>query len=462
MHSSTPARATRRFLGGVVMGAGVSLLALVVVLSLRPLSASAQGDALGLTISKTLEGGSTVQVGEVLTFDIRIGNTGTFTITSLRLIDTFDDAIVWPSGVAPYAKPGDPPLSDPPGTLSGNTITWDNVLATPLGPGESLSIKVRLRAVHPRGNLTVVNQARIAEAVSSSGQQGGGGESQARGDARGGRTPVFKKLATEGDITAGMPVSYVIFSTNQGAADVTLLPLSDTFDGNALQFVSASPPPSSVSAPAADGRVTLRWDNLVAAGATLKPGERVEVRTEFIARGGGAGGVNLAVIQGARDEYNNELEAQRAEAPIRVVVPTATVGPTQPAATQPAASATAVASQVAATATVRPTERRRPRDEQKPSATPASEATATEVAATATLEQTASAPEAPTAAATDVTTAATETPLPATETPSATATLPVPSSLPPTGGGASGVPWLAFAALLLAVGLVMLVRLRES
>ena len=80
-----------------VVSVGLALLWLNMA---RPMPVQAQD--LGLEISKTLRGGSDVQIGQVLEFVIKITNTGTISVTELDLVDTFVSDIVAPVGTGPF------------------------------------------------------------------------------------------------------------------------------------------------------------------------------------------------------------------------------------------------------------------------------------------------------------------------------------------------------------------------
>ncbi|NJM07308.1 DUF11 domain-containing protein [Candidatus Gracilibacteria bacterium] len=121
-----------------LFAAGLAIVALLLLFGLRSSSVAAQD--LGLEISKTLSGSSTVKVGQILEFTIRVTNTGTLSITALQVVDDFEADIVAPAGEGAFAKPDDPPLSDTePYDYDGvSTITWDLLGgADELGPGES-------------------------------------------------------------------------------------------------------------------------------------------------------------------------------------------------------------------------------------------------------------------------------------------------------------------------------------
>src|SRR5262245_59023764 len=80
----------------LLASAGLALLMLALFYLLAAQGAQpvhAQG-TLALEITKTLEGGNVVRVGQYLTFTIRIVNTGTISIAQLPLFDQYDASIL--------------------------------------------------------------------------------------------------------------------------------------------------------------------------------------------------------------------------------------------------------------------------------------------------------------------------------------------------------------------------------
>lgn len=398
----------------VIATAMAMLVIALFALGMRSRPVNAQD--LGLAITKELAGGQVVQVGQILEFTIRITNTGSLPLVELELVDQFVGSIVAPSGLGPFAKPGDPPLSDTqPFSYDGaETIRW-NLLGNGqrLEPGQSLAVVVRLRAVRPTADLQTVNRARVERAVRSDGQQEGGGGAEVPARPEGARLPMTKSLGVPAPVQAGLPITFTIIITNDGAADLLTLPLRDQFNPAALRFERAEPPPDGVDQ--AGG--VLEWSDLlvITGRGRLGPGESLTVVTVYTALRDIESAVNVAEVSGARDEFGNALEARRAEAPIRIV-DDATATPAEPEPT------------------------RRPR----------ATATATPVA-TAT----------PTATTSVVTpTAVSEANTPTAEA-LATATVVVPASLPATGDPPSpGWELLLAAVLLAAAGVYGLARRR--
>lgn len=377
------------------------LVALLYILALRdtPAAQAQASGTLSMAITKTLDGSPVVTVGQYIDFTIRVTNTGTISITSLPVLDSYDAQVLRFDQSAP------PPTTATSGQLTWTTLPTD-ALGGPLQPGQTITIKTRFRVIGI-SDLTI-NRARIQDAVGQGGQSGGGGASQGGGKTEGGRVVLEKSLAPGITPQSGRPLTFTISVRNEGAADLVKVPIQDSYQAEYLQFWKAIPPPSQ-SAPG-----QLRWDDLLPQlGLTrLRPNETITITTVFTAlKALDAGVINSAGASGLRDEFQNELPAPRqAEVPIRIVA-----GPSQ---AQP-------------TATSRPRPRPSSQEATAIVETPTPELLTPTSAITATADLT--------------TTAATL----AGSSPTATI---VPAALPRTGATAAGSAWLIVALALILGG----------
>ncbi|NTW01833.1 MAG: hypothetical protein HGA19_11145 [Oscillochloris sp.] len=406
---------------GLAVGTLVALIVALFAVGLF-LARPAHAQSLGLEITKSLNGGPDVQVGQILEFTIRITNTGTLALTELDLVDNFVGSIVAPVGNGSYAQPDDPPLSDTtPFSYDGaETISWSLLGGgKTLEPGNALAVIVRLRAVHPTSDLQTVNRAKIVRAIRSDGGSAGGGDVSVPALPAGARLPMAKSMGAPAPVAAGLPITFTIVITNDSLVDIVSLPLRDVFNPAALGFESANPPPDSVDQVGG----VLTWDDLLATtGRTaLAPGESITIQTVYTALRDIDAAVNTAEVSGARDEYGNAVQPRQAQVPIRIVGP----------------GETAVASETAASSSSP--------ERQRPTATPTRLATAgprlTEIAgrtATAAVQ------------ATSTATAAVQATSTATATAELIATAVIPVTLPNTGGSD------AFPLILLLVGVILL------
>ena len=416
----TPLPATspgwRPFIAAVIVAVATVAICYIAAPSNLAAAPSAQTGTLSMEISKRLQGSDVIQVGQELTFTIRITNTGTISITTLPLIDEYESSILQLERTLPLSSTNIVTPATGSGLITWSDLTTDTVFG-PLNPGQSIEIITVFRAIAPR--VATVNRARIGAAVGFGGQEYAGDGRSSTGDAIGGQVIVRKELVTDTVAASGLPLTFTITISNDGAADLTRIPLRDTFDLTYLQFASAVPMPTFISTAAITEGV-LEWDNvLTGLGLTrLRPGEIITVTTVFTAlRSVEAAFINRAEAPGVRDEFNDEVPAPRqAEVPIRIIP-----GPGE------------------ATPTSTPTPSPVPREEPQPRDTPVP-ATPT-ATPTPTVENTATA-------------------TPEVAGIAATPTVAAPATLPRTGGS-DHLLWAMIAALLLA-GAALALRFRPG
>jgi LPXTG-motif cell wall-anchored protein/uncharacterized repeat protein (TIGR01451 family) len=291
-------------------------------LSLAWLVAESQAQEPGIEVNKTVAGSQTVRVGEVITFHIAIRNSTVFSLTTVPLTDVFRADILSP--VPAYANPPYDRL-----TYVGNSgvISWTDV-ATHFGgfilPGQTVTVTLAFTAEHPTGQLTVVNRAAVHDAINSLGESVFAGSDDTQNDTIGGSTPLTKTLEPP-DYTpeVGLPVTFTIRIKNDGAADLTRLPLEDTYDPAVLAFNYAVPTPTLVIT--ATG--VISWADLTAFFGPISGDTSITVTVVFTALRDIETSVNQAQVVGAQDEFGNDLAAGRDEVPIRILplpLPTAT------------------------------------------------------------------------------------------------------------------------------------------
>jgi uncharacterized repeat protein (TIGR01451 family) len=277
----------------------------------------AQGSGPVEMIKRLNRASNVVRVGETLSFTIALTNHSAFSLTNVTLVDNYDNTTLAFVGAAP------PPDQHNPAAA---TIIWDNVAAPPIPPGGSVVVTVRFIAEHPKA--TVVNYARAQDIIDSRGELVITATNSVTQEAVGGAAPVFKSLWPTNTIPiAGLPLTFTHRITNDGAATMTHLPLTDTYDPNFLEFNFAIPTPTITSPP---GR--LVWTDLTTYFGNIPPFETVIVTTVFTALTEVDATVNQASTEGAIDEYDNDLAGGAAQVPITIIesptaAPTAT--PTQ-------------------------------------------------------------------------------------------------------------------------------------
>jgi LPXTG-motif cell wall-anchored protein/uncharacterized repeat protein (TIGR01451 family) len=295
-------------------------------LSLAWLAAESRAQGGDIEVNKTLEGSQTVRVGEVITFHITIRNSTAFSLTTVPLTDVFRADIL-----SPLPAYVDPPYASLTYVGNSGVISWTDV-ATYFGgfilPGQTVTVTLAFTAEHPTGQLTVVNQSAVHDAINIWGESVFAGGDDAQNDTVGGSTPLTKTLEPpEYTPEIGLPVSFTIRIKNDGAADLTHLPLEDTYDPAVLAFNYAVPTPTLVIT--ATG--VISWTDLTAFFGPIPGDTTITVTVVFTALRDIETSVNRARVVGARDEFGNDLAAGQDQVPIRVLPlpsPTSTPTPT--------------------------------------------------------------------------------------------------------------------------------------
>jgi hypothetical protein len=418
----------------LLAAAALAVLALGLCYALAPTPLAAapapQAGTLALELTKTLQGSDVVRVGQMLTFTIRLRNTGTISITHIPLLDEYNAAVLRLERTSPLSTTSSVTPAAELGTISWTDLPTATV-GGPLPPGQSFEVVTVFRAIAPRE--VTVNRARAETLLGWGGATGAGGSAEDQGRAEGGRLLVDKGLAPGQTPRSGAPITFTIAITNDGAADVVRVPLRDTYSTTHLLFWRAEPPPSAVVTAA--GR--LEWGDLLPGLglSRLRPGQVVTVTAVFTAlRSIDGAVVNRAEAFGVRDEFGNEVAApRRAEVPIRILPGPAEATP-RPATPTP-------------TPTPRPErERERPTDtpEPTPTATPAATVTAT-AGLTDTAAISGTSPVSGTAPVTDTAGLA-----------------PTPAALPRTGAPHDTDGWALAALALLAAGALGAILVRRA
>ncbi|GAB4113696.1 MAG: hypothetical protein OHK0050_17110 [Roseiflexaceae bacterium] len=310
-----------------------------------PAAAPEQAGTIQLEIVKTLQGSDLVQVGEYLTFTIRIRNTGSVTITTLPLIDEYDPAVLQPAldRFQPAAS-----------SSSAGRIDWSDLTDLPgfgdLPPNEEFVVTTVFRAIGISNE--VINRARVEAAVGSGGAGGGPTEGRDTGTVEGGRVIVTKALISNLVRPEAPVISFTISIRNEGAADLVNVPITDQYDPAYIRFEGANPAPSSHD----PSTGTIRWSNILSSFGVdrLRPGEVLTATTSFAVLAPIDDlVVNRANASDVRDEFGNAVQAPRqADVRIRVIAGVAPTTTPQPAAPRERNTATPTSSTTTSTALV--------------------------------------------------------------------------------------------------------------
>ncbi len=300
-----------RILGQVLMIAfGLLFLTMLSLWQVQQIS-RAQGSG-PIILTKTLNRPSNVvRVGEVLSFTIALTNNSAFTLTGVTLVDTYDQTTL------AFANATPPESTVNPAT---GVISWSNVAVPPIPPGQGIVVTVVFTAEHPK--TAVVNAVRAQDLISGGFALTETAETSQTNEAIGGNAPVVKFLAPGATPEVGLPVTFTHIITNDGAALMTFLPLTDTYDPTYLDFLFAIPTPTITSPPG-----ILVWDDLTNYFGDIQPFATVVVTTVFSATTQVLNTVNQASTAGARDQYDNDLTAGFAQVPITIIADTPTPTP---------------------------------------------------------------------------------------------------------------------------------------
>ena len=288
-----------------------------------------------------------VRVGETLTFTIRIENQSAFTVTTLPLSDTFNIDVLGFANATPAPDSVDPAT----GRLDWTDLT---TFFGDLPPGQVITVVTEFIAEHPA--TAIVNQAAVHDAQGNNGDLNGGDDTDNSGEAVGGSLPLEKRINEGITPTLGMPITFTISITNDGAITVTVLPLTENYDPAVIQFSNAVPPPDLID------EVTgiLTWTDITTALGDLPAFGSVDVSVVFTALVATFDSVNEASISGAVDWFDNDLAGGADQVPITIIddtAPTATPNPTntpQPGAPAPTSTPTPTATATAVPAAAFP------------------------------------------------------------------------------------------------------------
>lgn len=285
-----------------------------------------------------------VRVGELLTFTIRIENQSAFTVTTLPLSDTFNTAVLGFANAIP--------APDTVTTATGN-LDWTDLTTFfgDLAPGQVVTVVTQFVAEHPA--TAIVNQAEVHDAVGSNGSLNGGDDADNSGESIGGSLPLEKRINEGITPTAGLPITFTISITNDGAITTTVLPLTEDYDPTIIQFSSAVPPPDFVD----ELTGILTWTDITSPLGDLPAFGTISVTVVFTALVSTNDSINQASISGAVDWYDNDLAGGADDVPITIIeqtAPTATPVPNPTNTPQPGAPAPTATPTPTATATAVP------------------------------------------------------------------------------------------------------------
>jgi fimbrial isopeptide formation D2 family protein/uncharacterized repeat protein (TIGR01451 family) len=251
-----------------------------------------------LSLDKTLASGQDpfVALGNTVTYDIVITNTGDTIIEFLPLEDTYPNNYL--SFQSATISPND--------SNNDGTLNWDDLTNSlgDLSPGNSTSLSLTFEVIAPHDNIE--NTATIENALDEHGNSPD--KIQDTDNVLTGTNPeilISKTLISGQDqhVQVGEEVSYKVTITNIGTTTVVNLPLEDTYDISQLSFVSAD---TSTDDSNDDG--VLNWTDLTSTLGDLTPGNSLSVIIHFTAQKVDELIPNTAIAKNAIDEYDDTLE----------------------------------------------------------------------------------------------------------------------------------------------------------
>ena len=320
------------------------------IFSNLPKTVQAQTD--DIVVDKQLQRADpVVMVGELLTFTIRIENQSSFTVTTLPMSDTFNMDVLGFVGAVP-----------PPDTVTTATgrLDWNDLTGFfgDLAPGQVVTVVTEFIAEHPA--TAIVNRAAVHDAQWEDGNLNGGDDTDNSGEAIGGSLPLEKRINDGITPTAGLPITFTIDITNEGAITTTVLPLTENYDPTIIQYSSAVPPPDLVD----EMTGILTWTDITSPLGDLPAFGTISVTVVFTALVSTTDSINEASISGAVDWFDNDLAGGADDVPITIIqqptvtptpAPTNTPQPGGPAPTNtPMPTATAIVTATAVPAAAIP------------------------------------------------------------------------------------------------------------
>ncbi|MCB0114172.1 MAG: DUF11 domain-containing protein, partial [Caldilineaceae bacterium] len=262
-----------------------------------------------LVVSKQLSSSPQVKIGDLLTYTIRITNTGRTIITRLPLTDSYSvDYLKYVSAV-PAADTVD---------VNNGVARWDD-LTTFFGdllPGEAFTVTTVMMALGatPDG-VQASNRATVIAVEDEFDQPGGSGE-DGFDIVVAPNLILTKSRLGPAQVEVGEEITYSIRITNVGNTVIVTLPLSDSYDSQVLNYVRSQP---------AEDRARpglVEWFDLTTTFNDLQPNASIEVLTVFTASQAVSNTVNLAQVIDAIDDLGNNVSTEDSDT-VTVATPTA-------------------------------------------------------------------------------------------------------------------------------------------
>ena len=267
----------------------------------------------GIALAKVLESNDPAYVAELVTFTIRITNTGNTTLLTVPLTDTYDAAYLTFVSATPQPNVV---MTD-----TGQLVWYDLTGPPPHGfgvvfpPLTIVSVQVVLRAIHytPEG-VKAENRAEVSGVEDELGEPLPDVVDEDGADVT--ILPnieISKRADVDGPFEIGDEITFTVQITNIGTTDIVTLPLTDTYDPAYLGFARADP--------SHDHYVpgTVEWDDLTGPlpngfNTPLAPDASFSVRVVFTAVAATEAVTNTVFVENGVDANGNPVNGSASAA----------------------------------------------------------------------------------------------------------------------------------------------------
>ena len=238
----------------------------------------------GITVVKEVTVSPNVNQATVR-YTVTVTNSGQIALFPVVLTDTLPAELTFTTGTG---SPSDPD------TVSGQTLVWDNIVTTPLLPGQGTQVGFDAQ-------ITAGYTGTFVNVVTGTGVYTGGtvtDDGSVPIEVRDPAVDLLKQVVPPGAVNG--VITYTITVSNTGPSVLDVVPLFDFYDPTYLDFTAATPPE--------DYRATgeIRWNDLTQSfGRNLAPGEQFIITTTFAVIHEITQTVNRAVVSGTTDIYVN-------------------------------------------------------------------------------------------------------------------------------------------------------------
>ena len=259
--------------------------------------------------------GGIVVVGNDMTFQITVLNSGETELAQVPLEDRYDPTYLQ------FLSASFVPDATSPGRLVWNDLTGPGNLA----PGQSITVRVTFRALASTNDLPnkmTANRAVVDGAVDVLGRVASRQEDRSQVRIIEPRISVTKRLTDppDGVVTVGQEITFTITIKNGGNVRIVVIPVEDLYEAQVLEFLRTDISPPQVTVNGNDGR--LFWSDVTTDLGDLDPGDVASFTVTFRVLQA-VHTVNLVrLVPDVLDEHGNPVNLAEGESSVDIV-PTA-------------------------------------------------------------------------------------------------------------------------------------------